>query len=99
MAFINDEKRSLLHRILDACLEINSLGCDSFFSFSGHVNDIDVMVSNGTWSEDNEPLVRFNSIPLARNSRHYSGGAIIETSPEEELKALAFRLEDLKGEI
>ncbi len=96
--YINDEKKAMLHRILDSVIDINNAGHDSFFSFSGHVQDIDVKVYENRWSED-DVVINDTSLYLTSNTCECSGGETISVTPEERLKVLCKRLEDFKAEM
>ena len=96
--FINDEKRSMLHRVLDSVIDINNAGHDSFFSFSGHVKDIDVKVYENRW-EDDEIVINESSLYLTQSTYEYSGEESVLVTPEERLKVLCERLEGFKAEM
>ena len=96
--FINDEKKAMLHRILDSVIDINNAGHDSFFSFSGHVKDIDVKIYENRW-EDDEIAINESCLYLTQDTCEYSGEETISVTPEERLKVLCERLEGFKAEM
>lgn len=58
---ISKEKRKKLHQMLDLVIDINNTKANAFFSFSGHVDGVQVDVHKNGWERfvgpDSEELI------------------------------------------
>ena len=86
----------LVLKIIEKCMELNSLGQDSFFRFSGHVKEISVEVCKKKWKNiDMSKYKDYEEMHLA-NYRLYSSAY---TSDTKKLKEIIEKLEAIEKEV
>ena len=86
----------LVIKIIEKCIKLNSLGQDSFFSFSGHVKGIDVQVCKKKWKNiDMSKYKDYEEMRLA-NYRLCSNAY---TSDTKKLKEIIEKLEAIEEEV
>ena len=86
----------LVLKIIEKCMKLNSLGQDSFFSFSGHVKEIDIHVCKEKWKNIvMSKYKNYEDMHLA-NYRLYSNAY---TSDTKKLKEIIEKLEAIEEEV
>lgn len=88
---------SLVLKIFEKCMKLDSLGQDSFFSFSGHVKTVDVRVCNGKWKNiENPGRVEWDrDYDKLFRTRYYGE----HTSDTKKLKEIIEKLEVIEKEV
>ena len=90
------ENEKLLLEIFEKCMELNNLGQDTFFRFSGHVEEIVVEVFKGKWKEiDDNKYADYEEMFLA-NYRLQANAYATDT---KKLKEIIEKLEAIEKEV